>query len=73
MNSEEGGWILAFIAMVGAVLSLLIKMIAKNGCRLRCYHSTGQVCCDTDCDEGPAADTPLKKNPVYTVNDPPSP
>ena len=69
MEPTEGGWILAFIAMVGAVLSLLIKMIAKNGCRLRCFHSSGQVCCDTDCDEGPAAADSQKNNPVYTVND----
>jgi hypothetical protein len=52
MDSVEGAWILAFIAMIGTVCAGLLKLIAKNGCRLRCNYPNGNTCCDTDCDEG---------------------
>lgn len=48
----EPAWIMALIAMVGGTLAALIKLISKNGCRLRCFFPNGNPCCDNDCDEG---------------------
>jgi len=52
IDNQEGAWILAFIAMVGAVWAGLFKLISKNGCRLKCQHCNGASCCDLDCEEG---------------------
>ena len=52
LSTEDGMWIIAFITMVGGVFAGLFKLITKNGCRVKCFHPSGAVCCDTDCDEG---------------------
>ena len=52
MQAQDGAWILAFIGMVGAVFAGLFKLISKNGCRVKCNWPNGNLCCDTDCDQG---------------------
>jgi hypothetical protein len=60
MESQDGVWILAFITMAGGVMAGLFKLISKNGCRLKCSYPNGNICCDTDCDEGRANSQTLK-------------
>ena len=52
---------MGFIAMVGAAIGGIIKLIQHNGCRAKCNHCNGQVCCDTDCDEGRQPNLPVVK------------
>ena len=52
ITTEEGVWVTAFIAMVGASVAAIVKLIQSNGCRMKCHHCNGQQCCDIDCDEG---------------------
>ena len=66
MDSTEGAWILAMIAMVGGVFAGMFKLISKNGCRVKCMHPNGRSCCDTDCDEGRAM-SPTQKSEVIDV------
>lgn len=66
MSDNEGAWTMGFIAMVGASIGAIVKLIQSNGCRMKCHHCNGTVCCDTDCDEGrqPLEVVKQKSNPV---------
>lgn len=62
MDSTEGAWILALIAMIGAVCAGLFKLVSKNGCRIKCYHPNGTACMDLDCDEGREGESVRQSN-----------
>ena len=47
---EAGG----ITGMVALVLGLLIRMVKKNGCTLKCYWCTGKPAVEVDCEEGAA-------------------
>lgn len=60
MDNNDGAWLLASIAMIGTIFAGLFKLVSKNGCRIKCMHPNGSMCCDTDCDEGRAM--PIKSD-----------
>ena len=47
---EAGG----VIGMIGGVVGLLIRLIKRNGCTMRCYHCNGNPAVEIDCEEGAA-------------------
>ena len=47
---EAGG----IVGVIGLVLALLIKMMKRNGCTLRCFHCNGKPFIELDCEQGSA-------------------
>lgn len=64
---EAGG----ITGMVALVLVILIRLIQKNGCTLKCYNCSGQTVCELDCEEGaPSERFNKKKAPTKKTPDP---
>jgi hypothetical protein len=62
ISVASGAWILAFISCSGGVMAATVKLISKNGCRLKCHHHNGNLCCDTDCEQGRSPSQVAQKN-----------
>lgn len=46
---QEATFALSMVAMVGAVLAALIKLVSDNGCVCACRYPNGVVACETNC------------------------
>lgn len=50
ISPEDGAWIMAFIAMVGATCAGLFKLIQANGCNFVCRYWNNTECIKVDCE-----------------------
>lgn len=47
---EAGG----IVTVIGLILALLIRLMKRNGCTLKCYHFNGKPFIELDCEQGAA-------------------